>query len=76
DFCILLNRGTAPIGICRHGSHFLVAPGRAHLSTNGEAAEILADARCDANTVTVERGRSRGRRCDRCIRLTASDASC
>lgn len=59
DFCILLNRGAAPIGICQRGSDVVVAPGGAHLSTNGEAAEILAGARCDANTVTIGRDRLR-----------------
>ncbi|MBN8942805.1 MAG: AraC family transcriptional regulator [Rhizobiales bacterium] len=59
DFCILLNRGTAPIGVCQRGSDLVVAPGQAHLSTNGEAAEIRAGARCDANTVTVGRDRLR-----------------
>lgn len=59
DFCILLNSGAAPFATVQRGQEVLVLPGAAHLATNGEAAEILAAAQCEINTVTVSQDRLR-----------------
>lgn len=59
DFCILLNRGAEPFSTSQLGQATLVPPGAAHLATNGEAAEILAAAQCEINTVTISQDRLR-----------------
>lgn len=59
DFCILLNRGSEPFGTTQLGRDAAIQPGAVHLTTNGEAAEILAGTQCRINTITIGQERLR-----------------
>ncbi len=59
DFCILLNRGREAFSTSHLGQITEIPPGAVHMVTNGAAAEILAAAHCEINTVTIRQDRLR-----------------
>jgi AraC-like DNA-binding protein len=57
DFCLLLNRGTAPLRLSQFGRDAAAGVGGAFLGTNGAAAEIIVAAPGEWATVTIARDR-------------------
>lgn len=57
DFCLLLNRGMAPLQLSQFGRDATAGAGGAFVGTNGAAAEMMVAAPGEWATVTIARDR-------------------